>query len=371
MSTEAGSSGKIPTNRIERSVLRRGRNLQAKMEGEQMPLIVDENYAKAEEARGLPPMSGTRNRASYNRHGEIFIVQYRSETVPSKRRYAKYRDIERAIRGTGYVKEEYDRKNGEAGRKTRGVMAQVRKAAKDFQRRELTNKEIADIAIGTAESLAENGYANAKDLTKQKITRDLLRAQGLDRLGHRNPSRNRLMISHPYIDLERRLLIMNETGTKYDILHSAFIRERALERTFLEAAAEDMEATARLRPGGIRPISRELPGLKSFVYDYLSPYAIRVAPYAATAAAIRYLILGHMNDTDFSKLEDYLGNEMAKKFVGQKQFRDFTVLGEVQANLRIFAEAIRDVLEYGERNMLKENAEEEPYVPKLPFLRTA
>lgn len=361
--------GGTPTNRIERKALRRGRGLQQVMQ-DQPALIMDENYARAEETRGLPPMVGTRNWARYNKSGEVFIVQYRNESDTIKRRQPKYRDIEHAIRGTGYVKEAYDRKNGEAAKKTRAVMGQVRRAARAFQQPGLTNKEIAGIAVETADALVTAGFANARDRDKKKITRDLLRAQGLDRLGRVNPSRNRLMNAHPYIDLERRLLIINETRTKYEILNNAFIRERVLERGFVEATAEYMDRVAELRPGIREPISRELPGLRDFVFNYLSPRAVHVAPYVATATAVRYLIIGHMNDADIIKLREYLGPELAEKFVGLKQFRYMNV-SEAQDRLKMCAAALRDVLDFGDRNLLKENGSEAPYLPNLPFLKAA
>lgn len=357
-----------PRNKIERLILRRGKGLRQLMR-EEPALIVDENYARAEEARRLPFMYGTRNWAKSNNQGEIFIVQYRNESDTVKRRQPKYQDIEHAIRGTGYVREEYERKYGEAGKKTRAVMAQVRAASRAFQQPGFTNKEVADIAVHTADTLVATGFANARDRNKKKIARDLLRAQGLDSLGRLNPSRNRLMNAHPYIDLERRLLINNETGTKYEILHNAFIRERALERTFIETAADYMERISELKSGIREPISRELPGLRDFAFDYLSPRAIRVAPYIATATAVRYLLIGHMDDTDFLRLEGYLGSEVARKFVGLKQFKYLTV-PETQTRLKMSAGALRDVLEFGEENLMKENSVKEVYVPKLPFLRT-
>lgn len=359
--------GGTPKNRIERHTFRRGKGLQQAMQ-DQPALIVDENYARAEEVRGLPFMHGTRNWAKSNKSGEIFIIQYRDESDVVKKRQPKFKDIEHAIRGTGYVREEYERKHGEAGQKTRAVMAQVRDAARAFQKPGLTTKDIVDIAVRTADSLVINGFAGSKNRGNKKIASDLLKAQGLDILGRPNPSRNRLMEAHPYIDLERRLLVINETGTKYEILQNAFIRERALERTFLEVTADYMEKVSKLEPGIREPISRELPGLKDFVFNFLSPNAIRVAPYRETATAVRYLIVGHMNDADFSKLEEYLGPQVARKFLGQKQFR-YNTVPDAQARLKICAEALRDVLEYGERNLLKENAVDVPYVPKLPFLR--
>ena len=76
-----------------------------------------------------------------------------------------------------------------------------------------------------------------------------------------------------------------------------------------------MERVSRLNPGIREPISRELPALRNFVYDYLSPRAIRVAPYVTTASAVRFLIVGHNEACQSWQKARDLGDNNAETYI--------------------------------------------------------
>lgn len=331
-------------NNVERSVLK-GRM----RSGLQQPLvaIVSENPERSFQAQYLPRLFPTDDRVKWDNEGNVWIVSYRSKDKVKDvdyERWGIYKDVEAAIRGTGYVAEAYG-KDGERSTNVKNVITQVRDLSRSFQRPGITLLEINQMAQVAATTLVENNYDTAVKPEKQEVVKKIMEAVRVDKLDRVNPSRSRLILSHAWVDLIQELLIDQRIEDKYSALRSALIRSREFQRFLLEQAAAYLEDAVTLRRGDYEE-ARTIRELKIFARRYLSNHFINTKPYSRVAAKSRFLIVHTGTQKEIGSLSGYIGND-AEIYKGTPQLSQLDGRDR-KKRLSQISTAIKEVLKEGE-----------------------
>lgn len=302
--------GPTPNN-IERGVLKKrsGTALATRVFGNK-PYIEPENPAKSREVRDLPSLIPNDHRIRFNPQGDVYIVSYRKkpqETTP-RSRWGKYKDIEAAIRGAGYVREAYGMGSGEEIGKVRKVIDLVKGLSSDLQKRGVTPLDMGLMAQDAAAALVKSGFDTAVKFEKRQILEKIMSATNLDRQNRVNPSRSRLILSHAWIDLIQELLVGQRIEDKYGSVRAKLIRSREFQRFLLSQAASYIEDAATLRRGDHEE-GRTIRELKAFAQRYLSNQFINTKPYSQVAAVSRYLIMTTGTPLEKQNLAKYIGED--------------------------------------------------------------
>lgn len=371
----------MPTNRIERHILKQGGGLQAEMEFEPT-IYMAENEERSREVAGLQNLLPFERRMRYDQQGDIFvrssppkrtqpdmfpyIVRKKSPRVAYVR-WSKLGTIETAIRQASHIAEQYG-KSGETTKSTLTVVDTLKGLTQAYQQSNVDEEARLQLEVETAAILEQTGYANATKPEKQGIATQIVSAAKRDSKERINRSRSRLILSHVWIDVSRELIVGRKAGEKYSTLRELLLRERALERFCLEQTEERIENILSIRQG-----SPELEGLmrdlKLFVYTYNSGEYVKVKPYSRAAAITRFALFGDGQkqddvtgiSSDVRKLAQFLGMEEALRYSGAEHFTKLSPEAQ-RRRLRLVQNEIAEALEKGERDLYKEGELSEGHV---------
>lgn len=325
-------------NSIERSVIRRVHtDIRGDME-KTHAIVVPGDPRLHYDVKSLPPLGDERMR--YDRMGKIWIRRFKGANniqVPlpefeghiginkatiEESQWAKFSDVESAIRGTRHIADSYDKKVGRETVSILGVHNLMKTVSRELQKPKTDRKSFEEIEADIATGIIQNGFDNVKTAEKRIIKDKLLAAVSKDKLGRENPARTRMLIAHLYPDITRALLGNEFAHNKYRYLEGVLMGQRERDRF---PFGHLVESTKRLELVTERDVEvkRIIGGIRQSVFTELSPRQIHVAPYVQLAAETRFALLDRDTDIGVETLKKYT-DEDVERYRSIPSFRELT-----------------------------------------------
>lgn len=287
-------------------------------------VVTPEKQDRSEEFQNLSSLLPYDGTIRFSTDGDVqisYIVDdKRQEETPENRfgleKIDRYRDLDSAARGLGYVAERHDRKTGVATLNIKEVINEAQDITKQLQESGLTDEKMASMSDRAIETFVNTAFANSHSPAKIKVVAQTLKALSRDRRNAINPQRGVMIMSHLKTDLVRMLFKGQFVRNKNERRRIGVLRERAFERNCLEYAQEELLRLSSLTIGD-GSFGRNEMGVIKLVHSLLSPRAIAAKPYSPVAAKARFLL--YVKDRDVEGEDGLTPEERLATYVGEEK----------------------------------------------------
>jgi hypothetical protein len=291
-----------------------------KKEREQKLIITDLASAKVPT---YPTLFDTKhsglNVRFFHRTGEIFIPSYPEREIkphevdpakyhvvkstgakPTKviyQKWARYRDIETAIRAASHIYEKHESGSGEVAENTRRLLDFSQYLLDVVRVDSPTLERLGELTTEVETRLMELGFARAIKPVKKRLAEQLIVGSGVDSMGRINKLISRTRIASAWLKIVEEIVFNMRVEDKYSRLEFALGNERSLERFYLkqtlgwsekliEAPEDDPEFTIKYRH------------LRSFSHRYLDSTHIKAAPYRVPSLVFTKYLFGSVTEAE-------------------------------------------------------------------------
>lgn len=363
---------------VERRILRSTKKLSVRM-GKEPLILVPENPAVLGKVEQYPCLNGNNNKIRFNPFtGEIFISTYRdsekrqqakqpTEIIlmqrgnnPSRkiaRRWARYPDIECAIRSSEHVLERYSKKGGVMVQNTLGVIDLTKRFLDLFESGQVNKDNLKGFMYEAAVELTRCGFAETEKPIRQELADQIIKAAAKDSLDRFNPLISRTRLTSAWVKAIKELLFAKKVREKFSLIEVDLLGERAAERIYLAHSLQLINEVIRAQ--NISELNPKISILKSFFISFLTPETIKVVPYRKAALVSRYILFG-VNDSEEKLFEAIFIDKQERleiqSYIPIDKIMEHAIFaknafGEIRERLMRSSVFVNNALEKGDRDL--------------------